>query len=422
MLRERKINQASKCFMRGITWPQLRNLFSFAHQRLREMRLPQVAGSLTFNTVLALVPILTIALAILTAFPLFATFKSSLEAYFIQSLMPKGISNTILGYLTQFATKATRLSAFGGLALFATAMATMAMIDRTFNGIWHVKHARPLMQRLMVYWVIVTLGPLLIGISISSTSFLFSVTTGIFTKMPFIGAALYSLISVAISTGAFTLLYVLVPNRSVDWRDAFWGALFAALAFELAKRLFSIFITQFPTYTVVYGALAAVPIFLLWIYLSWLIALFGAVIAAALPVVKFERWWHVPSPGREFEDAIARYMNDQASVDVASIRAQTRFGLEEIEGLLETMNELGWVARVNPVAAEYRRHRWWRKVNGETERWILVMNPAALSLSDVYRVFVFNPVKETSLASVVNQVIDEGLHQNLHDYFLPQAL
>ncbi|MBX9870349.1 MAG: YihY family inner membrane protein [Burkholderiaceae bacterium] len=430
MLRERKINQVSKRFMRGITWPQLRNLFSFAHQRLREMRLPQVAGSLTFNTVLALVPILTIALAILTAFPLFATFKSSLEAYFIQSLMPKGISNTILGYLTQFATKATRLSAFGGLALFATAMATMAMIDRTFNGIWHVKHARPLMQRLMVYWVIVTLGPLLIGISISSTSFLFSVTTGIFTKMPFIGAALYSVISVVISTGAFTLLYVVVPNRLVDWRDAFWGALFAALAFELAKRLFSIFITQFPTYTVVYGALAAVPIFLLWIYLSWLIALFGAVIAAALPVVKFERWWHVPSPGSEFEDAVtilrilvlARHVSDQASVDVASIRAQTRFGLEEIEGLLETMNELGWVARVNPVAAEYRRHRWWRKVNGETERWILVMNPAALSLSDVYRVFVFNPVKETSLAGVVNQVIDEGLHQNLHDYFLPQAL
>lgn len=415
--------------MRGITWPQLRNLFSFAHQRLREMRLPQVAGSLTFNTVLALVPILTIALAILTAFPLFATFKSSLEAYFIQSLIPKGISNTILGYLTQFATKATRLSAFGGLALFATAVATMAMIDRTFNGIWHVKHKRPLFQRLMVYWVIVTLGPLLIGISISSTSFLFSVTTGIFTKMPFIGATLYSMISVAISTGAFTLLYVVVPNRKVDWRDAFWGALFAALAFELAKRLFSIFITQFPTYTVVYGALAAVPIFLLWIYLSWLIALFGAVIAAALPVVKFERWWHVPSAGSEFEDAVAilrilvlaRHVSDQATVDVASIRAETRFGLEEIEGLLETMNELGWVARVNSVAPEYRRHRWWRKVNGETERWILVMNPAALSLSDVYRVFVFNPVKESSLAGMVNQVIDEGLHQSLHDYFLPHT-
>lgn len=417
---------ASKQTMRGITWSQLKNLFSFAHQRLREMRLPQVAGSLTFNTVLALVPILTIALAILTAFPLFATFKSSLEAYFIQSLMPKGISNTILGYLTQFATKATRLSAVGGLALFATAMATMAMIDRTFNGIWHVKQSRPLLQRLMVYWVIVTLGPLLIGISISMTSFLFNVTTGSFTKMPLVGAALYSLISVVISTGAFTLLYVVVPNRRVDWRDAFWGALFAAVAFEFAKRLFSIFITQFPTYTVVYGAVAAVPIFLLWVYLSWLITLFGAVIAAALPVVRFERWWHVPSPGSEFEDAVAilrmlvhaRALDDQATVDVASIRAQTRFGLEEIEGLLETMNELGWVARVNSVAQAYRRQRWWRKANGEAERWILVMNPAALSLADVYRIFVFNPVKESSLAGMVNRVIDEGLHQSLHDYFL----
>lgn len=414
--------------MRGISWLQIKNLFSFAHQRLREVRLPQVAGSLTFNTVLALVPILTIALAILTAFPLFATFKSALEAYFTQSLMPKNISTTVLGYLTQFATKATRLSAFGGLALFATAMATMAMIDKTFNEIWHVKRARPLLQRLMVYWVIVTLGPLLIGISITSTSFVFSLTSGAFTKAPLIGAMLYSLFSVLVSTGAFTLLYVVVPNRAVDWRDAVWGALFAAVVFEFAKRIFAIFITQFPTYTVVYGALAAVPIFLLWIYLSWLITLFGAVIAAALPVVKFERWWHVPSPGSAFEDAIAvlkilvlaREAHETATVDIASIRIQTRFGLEEIEGLLECMHELGWVARVSADTPQVKRRRWWKKVNGETERWILVMNPSALTLSDVYRVFVYNPVKETSLANAVNGVIDQGLHQSLHDYFFVQ--
>ena len=145
--------------MRGISWPKLRNLFSFASQRLQEVRVPEVAGSLTFTTVLALVPILTIALAIMTAFPLFDNFKVSLEAYFIQTLMPKGISNTILGYLTQFATKATRLSAVGGVVLILTAVMTLAMIDKTFNEIWKVKRKRPLRQRVIVYWAIVTLGP-----------------------------------------------------------------------------------------------------------------------------------------------------------------------------------------------------------------------------------------------------------------------
>jgi membrane protein len=144
--------------MHGPLWKHLQNLFQFARKRLREGQLSQVAGSLTFTTVLALVPILTVALAIFTAFPLFNTFRTSLEAYFIQNLMPKGIANTILGYLTQFATKATRLSAVGGIALMITAIATMAMIDKTFNQIWQVKRSRPIFQRILVYWAIITLG------------------------------------------------------------------------------------------------------------------------------------------------------------------------------------------------------------------------------------------------------------------------
>jgi len=209
--------------MRGISWTQLRNLFLFALQRLREGRLPQVAGSLTFTSVLALVPILTVALAIFTAFPLFNTFRTSLEAYFVQNLMPKGIANTILGYLTQFATKATRLSAVGGVALMLTAIATMAMIDKSFNQIWQVKRSRPLFQRILVYWAIVTLGPFLIGVSISITSYLFTATSGVVSSVPFIGGVFYTLISVAFTTGAYTLLYLAVPNRAVDWRDAAWG-------------------------------------------------------------------------------------------------------------------------------------------------------------------------------------------------------
>ncbi|MBC7405751.1 MAG: YihY family inner membrane protein [Cytophaga sp.] len=412
--------------MRGITWSKLRNLFSFANKRLQEVRLPEVAGSLTFTTVLALVPMLTIALAIFTAFPLFNSFRTSLEAYFIQSLMPKGISNTILGYLTQFATKATRLSAVGGVALIVTAVTTMSMIDKTFNQIWNVKRTRPVLQRIFVYWAIVTLGPLFIGVSISVTSYLFTATSDVVNTVPFLGVVFYTAISLVLTTGAFTLLYLAVPNCQVDWRDAAWGGIFAAISFEVAKRLFAIFIQQFPTYTVIYGALAAVPIFLIWAYLSWLIILFGAVIAAALPVVKFERWWHVPSPGSAFEDAVAvlkvlvnaRNANADAAVDVASIRIQTRFGLDEIKGLLEQMHQIGWVARVVSDAPQLSRKPWWKKMDTGAERWIMVMNPAALALSDVYRLFVFDAAKESALASKVHRVIGEGLTENLHDYFL----
>lgn len=412
--------------MRGLSWPQLRNLFQFAHRRLQEVRLPQVAGSLTFTTVLALVPVLTIALAVLTAFPLFTSFKTSLEAYFTQSLMPKTISTSVLGYLTQFATKATRLSAVGGVALMFTAVATMAMIDRTFNQIWQVKRSRPLVQRIVVYWAIVTLGPLLIGISISATSFLFTATSDVAKSVPVLGTVFYTLLSIALTTGAYTLLYLIVPNRPINWRDAAWGGLFAAVVFEIAKRLFAIFIKQFPTYTVIYGALAAIPIFLIWIYLSWLITLIGAVITASLPVVKYERWWHVPVAGSVFEDAIAvlrvlvlaRNSDANATVDTLTIRARTRFGVDEIEGILEKMLELGWVGRVAVEMPHARRGGIWRKHDAGAERWILIMNPAALSLADVYRLFVYDTRSDTALAREVHAVLEQGLSESLFDYVL----
>ena len=415
-----------KIDMRGLSWTQLRNLFLFALQRLREGRLPQVAGSLTFTSVLALVPILTVALAIFTAFPLFNTFRTSLEAYFVQNLMPKGIANTILGYLTQFATKATRLSAVGGVALMLTAIATMAMIDKSFNQIWQVKRSRPLFQRVLVYWAIVTLGPFLIGVSISITSYLFTATSGVVGSVPFIGGVFYTLISVTFTTGAYTLLYLTVPNRAVDWRDAAWGGLFAGCAFEIAKRGFAIFVTHFPTYTIVYGALAAVPIFLIWIYLSWLITLIGAVIASALPVVKFERWWHVPTPGSAFEDAMrilqvliaARNTKEDAVVSVAQIRTTTRFGMDEIEGLLQRMQDAGWVAQIASINTPKSKSAWWAIRNEGGDLWALIANPTLLKLADVYRVFVFEPVRGSRLSTVVEQAMEAELQENLQQYFL----
>ncbi|NMM28249.1 MAG: YihY family inner membrane protein [Glaciimonas sp.] len=411
--------------LRGMSWPDLLDLFLFARNRLHEERLSQVAGSLTYTTVLALVPILTIALAIFTTFPLFNTFRAALESYLSGSLIPGSISNTILGYLTQFATKAKSLSAVGAVLLIVTAVLMMMTVDRTLNDIWRVKTQRPFAQRVTVYWAVVTLGPLLIGVSMTLTSYLFTATSDVVESVPFIGAVFYTLVSILVTTGAFTLLYVMVPNRPVDWRDAASGGLVAAIAFELVKRLFAGFVSQSPTYTLVYGAVAAIPIFLLWIYLCWFITLFGAVLAASLPIVKYERWWHVAAPGSAFVDAMsiievlyrARVSGTTAVVDTLTIRRKTRLGFEEIDRLLQNMYDVNWVGRVKPEQAGTSRARWGRRIDKGFERWVLVANPQQLALAAVYRMFVFDPSGDAVLARQVELAVEQGLSETLAEYF-----
>lgn len=409
--------------LRGLTWSQVRNLFKFAARRIDEERLPQVAGSLTFTTVLALVPMATIAFALFTAFPIFNSFRTSLEAYFIQNLMPKAISDTILNYINLFASKSKGVSAIGGMALIATAITTMATIERVFNQIWRVKTKRPLSRSLLVYWAAITFGPFLIGMSITVTASFFKAAHGAVMPISFVSALFSTVESVLLTTGAFTLLYVVVPNRVVDWRDAAWGGLLAGVAFEFAKRLFAVYITKFPTYTMVYGTIAAIPIFLLWIYLLWMITLLGAVVAAALPVVKYERWWHIESPGGAFIDAMAvlqvlhdaRTAGATAEVTITKIRAKTKLGFDEAEKLLQKMLDAGWVGCYKsdaPVKAHWGKH-----ITEGLDRWVLLANPQQLKVADVYRLFVFNAPNNNVLARQVESAIEQGLNQTLDAHF-----
>jgi membrane protein len=431
--------------MRSLSWPEVRDLFLFASRRLREESLPQVAGSLTFTTVFALVPLLTIALAIFTTFPMFNSFRTALEAYFVQSVMPKSISSTILNYLTMFASKATRLSAVGAVALIFTSIAMMNLIERVFNRIWRVRARRSWTRRILVYWAILTLGPLLIGVSLTLSSQVFMATSDLVGHVPVLGALIYTVVSLALTTAGFTLLYVAVPNRDVDWYDAAWGGLVAGLAFELAKRGFAVFITQFPTYSKIYGALAALPLFLLWVYVSWLITLVGALLVAALPVVKYERWWHEAQPGGEFVDAmailkvlhVACKCGDTALVSAGAIRSRTRLGFDEMDNLLERMMAEGWVGRV-PVSAP-ARVQWGKRVSDGADHWVILANLDKLTLADVYRLFVFAgmPInagvvavsdderdlhaarEAASLAREVETAVETGLGKTLADHFGP---
>jgi membrane protein len=431
--------------LRALSWYEVRDMFLFAHRRLREESLPQVAGSLTFTTVFALVPLLTIALAIFTTFPMFQALRQGLEAYFVQSVMPKQIATPILNNLTMFAAKATRLSAVGAVALVVTSVAMMGTIERVFNRIWRVKAERSWARRILVYWAILTLGPVLVGVSLSMSTHVYMATSDLVGAVPVLGAIVYTVLSLAVTTAAFTLMYVVVPNRLVDWRDALWGGLMAAVFFELAKRGFAIFITQFPTYSRIYGTLAALPLFLLWIYLSWLITLFGALFTAALPVVKYERWWHEAVPGGAFVDAmailkvlhVAAECGDTALVNAGAIRLRTRLGFDELDVLLERMLAQGWVGKVKAEAPP--RVEWGKRVSEGADNWVLLANADKLTLAEVYRLFVFGGMPVNSgvsgdseddrdlragqeaarLAREVEAAVEQGLGRSLAEHFGP---
>jgi len=415
-----QFNQSSLTSADAPRLSRLRDLWRFMQRRLSEEQVPQVAGSLTFTTVLAVVPVMTIAFAIFTTFPLFNTFRDALEAYFVQSLMPRGVTNTILDNLSLFAAKANRLSAVGAVTLVLTAIMMFAIVDRSLNRIWRVKTPRSFTQSLIVYWAIMTLGPLLIGASLSLTTLVSPVASILAQQLPWMGTVAAISVSLMLMTMFFSLLYLIVPNRLVDWRDALIGGLVAAIAFEMTNRGFAFFITKFPSYRVIYGALAAVPIFLVWVYLFWLITLLGAVLAVALPVVKHERWWHKPVPGGEFIDAMSVLQvlvhahQHQGVISLLSIRSKTRLGFDEAESLLQRLLEAGWVGRVEVV--KNKASRWLQLARGEHDHWTLLINPNKLAVADVMKLFAFSESSH-ALGREINQLLDRGLSLSLADYF-----
>lgn len=276
----------------------------FALKRAAEKKLTQVASSLTFTTVLAIVPLLAVVLSLFTAFPLFADFRVALEGFLTTSLMPPAVSDNVMLYLNQFAAKASSLTAVGSLFLIVTSVMLMMTIDEAFNDIWQVEHQRPLRQRILVYWAILSLGPILAGGSLWATSVLARESLGQIDELPAIASVALSLVPLIITGLAFTALFVGVPNRRVLWRDALVGGLGTAVVLEIMRVGFAFYLAKFPSYTIIYGAFATLPIFLLWMYMSWLAILLGATVAATLPDLKQRRWELQHYQGALFVDAV----------------------------------------------------------------------------------------------------------------------
>lgn len=349
-------------------WPWLEAVRTL-HQRFREDRLGITASSLTFTTLISLVPLLTVVLAVFAVFPLFARFQDALQQYFLKALVPDTIARPVLTALTQFADQAKGVGGAGFVFLFFSVLALMLTIDRTLNAIWRVRQPRPIGQRVLVYWTVATLGPLMLGISLSLTSYAISASEGFVHVMPGGLALLLALLDFALLVVGLAGLFHYVPNVHVRWRHAIAGAAFSAFGFELVKRLLGWYLAAVPTYSMVYGAFATVPIFLIWIYLAWVSVLLGAVIAAYAPSLqtRVKRWPDVPGARFLLATAllgqlVAARVAGERGLSLARLSAGLRCGPLQIEPLLELLVALDWVGRLDEVKAP---------------RFVLLCDPAA---------------------------------------------
>jgi membrane protein len=374
--------------MVAFDFDKLRRLVSFTATRLNEDRIPQVAGSLTFTTVLSLVPLFTVAFAIFTAFPIFGTFQASLQNFLANHLMPAQVSNQIFKYLDLFVSKAKGLTTIGLLFLVVTSVMTMMTVESAFNVIWRVRKPRPLAQRVVIYWGVITLGPILFGVSLSVSSYVLAQSLALsgMQHVPALIGWVFEAAALPLTVAAYGFLYSYLPNCRVELRDALPGAVLAGVGFELARHGFSLYIKRFPTYAAVYGAFAAVPIFLLWVYLLWFITLAGATIAALLPAIRAGQFHRQHFAGGDLLDAInALAVLDEArgrgadGYPTMALARILRCDLETAKRVLRILDKAEWIARLP-------RHN-------APANWIMLANPRQITLNDLYERFVLDRIE-----------------------------
>ena len=258
-------------------------------RRFSAERCAQAAASLSFATLLGLVPLVAMSLALISRLPFAEGLGAALEKFLLANLLPARAGGTIARYALQFAHKTAHLTLIGGAALAMTGLMQMLTIEHAFNAIWRVRASRPLLRRIVMHLLAMLLGPLLFGGSLAAIAYVASVALGLVAEPKWLDTLFFRMLPFAIMTILFSSLYLAVPNRAVRRGHALAGGMFASSGFSLMQRLFGDFITHFPAYTVIYGAFAAVPIFLLWLYLSWSVVLIGALLVAELPAAKAAR-------------------------------------------------------------------------------------------------------------------------------------
>jgi membrane protein len=358
------------------TWRGFADFCLAVFWRFYEERALQTAGSLTYTTLLSLVPLITVALAVATAFPVFDETIGALQLFLLENFLPdaQGI-DTIADQITAFTSNAGRLTAIGLVFFFVTAVMLMTTIDTALNRLFRVQRSRPMLQQVLMYWAVITLGPVLIGLSLSMTSFAVGASFG-WLRLSIVADAVLRVLPFIFTCAALTLLYAIVPYRHVRARDALIGGVLAGIAFELAKRGFAVYLTRFPTYTLIYGAFATIPIFLVWLYMSWVVVLAGGTLTAMLPAYRYAEG--KPIPGRDFVDALlvlsvlARAQVEGGPVRLREISNQLRLMPHRCEAVLERAARRGWTVRT------------------DKDGWVLARDADLLPVAEVYKSFAFD--------------------------------
>ncbi len=345
-------------------------------ERFREDRLGLTASSLTFTTTIALVPLITVALAVFTAFPMFAKFQDVLQKWLVESLVPDNIARQVLGYLSQFAGKASKLGVAGLAALLASALALVFTIDRTLNSIWRVRTPRPFGQRVLVYWAAITLGPVLLGASLSMTSYALSASKGLVGAMPGGVSLLLDSLQFLLVAGGMAAMFHYVPNTFVRWGHAWMGGLFVSTLMEVAKKLLAIYLSNVPTYSAVYGAFATLPILLVWIYMAWVIVLLGAALTAYVPSLIAGIPRRRSGIGWQFQLAleVLRELDLAAALPakgrtMAELCSTLAVDAQRVETVVEALTEMDWIGQLNEA-----------DMVGAQARYVLLVRPDSVTL------------------------------------------
>ena len=367
------------------------NTLNTVRTRFSNDHLALTASSLTFTTTIALVPFITVALAVFTAFPMFSTVQVVLQKWLIESLVPDTIARQVMGYLTQFSGQASKLGVVGVAVLLATSLALILTIDQTLNGIWRVRKRRPLGQRVLIYWAVITLGPVLLGASVTMTSYAISSSKGLVGALPGGVKFLFGVLEYALLGAGMAALYRFVPNTHVKWVHAWSGGLFAATGIELAKKLLVIYIGYMPTYSLIYGAFAIVPILLVWIYVAWVIVLLGAVIAAYLPSLlagvarkPHPHGWQFQLAVETLQQLCKARSSESKGMTLHQIASALRVDALQVEPVLEILVQLDWVGQLDEFEP------------GSPPRHVLLVDPSTTALAPLMTALLLPHVDSTA--------------------------
>ena len=332
-------------------------LFAFARfvvRRFDEERVPQAASSMTFTTLLALVPVLT---------------------FVNQTIVPQG-AEMVFDYINDFRDQAGKLTAIGSVMLMVTSLMLIRTIDNTFNRIWRVNTQRPWMMQFLVYWALLTFGPLSLGVGISFMVGSFQGSALASFVPQWMGGVLQTLGTLFFATLLLWCLYRFVPNRFVPGRHAFIGALITAFCLETARFLFAWYMGNFDGYRSIYGAFAAVPFFLAWLNLLWTLLLGGAVLTSSLSYWQGEAFRRDLDSSRRFDDVlkILILLNDAQeegrALTVQEFREYINMGYDKLGELLEKLAQSGYI------------------YNGR-QGWVLKTGADSIELGELFKLFVY---------------------------------